>query len=264
MLDRCLLLAWAAPAPLAPRAALLMPRTCAPAMNRRSKSVARKPALYVEVAADGSDMWRADEVIEILAGGGCGVVPTDTSYSFVTPLSSKRGAQRVVELKGASHTKKPLSLLCRSLADVDRYTSGMDRDTFKMLRANLPGPFTFILRASSWLPKGYYKDGRSWKRGTVGVRIPDDDVCRALLERLDEPLLCSTVPTEEDGSQLACRAPLEGEESSAWCDGVDFVLDAGDRPIDGSTVYDLSESDYGGGVAPALVRQGLGELKLLR
>ena len=253
MLVRWLVLAWTAPALWAPRARA--PRTAAPTMNRRN--AARKlPTLHVEVEADGSDVWRADEVLEILADGGCGVVPTDTSYSFVTPLSSKRGAQRVIELKGASRTKKPLSLLCRSLADVDRYTSGMDRETFKMLKRNLPGPFTFILRASSWLPKGYYKDGRSWRRGTVGVRIPNDEVCRALLEQLDEPLLCSTVPTEEDGSQLVCRAPLEDEESSrSWCDAVDFVLDAGDRPVDGSTIYDLSEDG-----APALVRQGLGEL----
>jgi tRNA threonylcarbamoyl adenosine modification protein (Sua5/YciO/YrdC/YwlC family) len=227
-------------------------------MNMRSRRASRQPTQFLEVQADGSDMWRASGAIEALERGGCGVLPTDVSYSFVAPLSSKDGTKRILALKGARGEKKPLSLLCRSLADVEEYTKGVTREGFKLLKSALPGPFTFIMPASASLPRGIYKDGaRQWKRDTVGVRMPDDPVCLAVLEALDEPLLCSTVPTGEAGDQLACSYPLEGSESASWCTEVDFVLDGGPRPSDGSTVYDLSGDPADGLV---LVREGLGRL----
>lgn len=188
----------------------------------------------------------------------CLAFPNTAPCSFVTPISSKAGAQRILEFKGASSEKKPLSILCRSLGDIEHYTKGMTREGFKMLRAHLPGAFTFIVPASQHLPKGLYKDGkRAWKRDSVGVRIPDDPVCAAVLAELDEPLLCSSVPTTEDGDQLICnRLPLDGHGSASWCNRVDFVLDAGQRPSDGSSVYDLT-GDEGDIV---LVREGLGQL----
>jgi len=194
-------------------------RTRTPVMNKRSKQASRKEALYITLQDDGSDMWRAEAAVEALKAGGCGVIPTDTSYSFVTPLSSKAGTQRILEFKGLGGEKKPLSLLCRSLADVELYTKGSTREGFKMLKAHLPGPFTFIMPASQNLPKGIYKDGkREWKRDSVGVRIPDDPVCAAILAELDEPLLCSSLPTSEEGSQLVCnRLPLDGDSSASWC-----------------------------------------------
>ena len=203
-------------------------------------------------------MWRAQDAIESLKAGGCGVIPTDTSYSFVTPLSSKAGTKRILELKGAGSEKKPLSLLCRSFGDIELYTQGMTREGFKMLKAHLPGAFTFIMPASKHLPKGIYKDGsRAWKRDSVGVRIPDDPVCAAVRAELDEPLLCSSLPATEDGDQLLCSfLPLDSKESASWCDRVDFVLDAGERPSDGSSVYDLTGEE--GDVV--LVRQGLGRM----
>ena len=153
-------------------------------------------------------------------------------------------------------------MLCRDLATIDAFALGIDRPLYKLLRSHLPGPYTFILRASPALPKMVYHDGqRQWKRAEIGVRIPADPVCAALLEQLDEPLLCSTVPTEE-GEQLVCdelcdvlvtdeRAPAEIGDT--WCGSVDFILDAGPRPLDGSTVYDLRDADQ-----PELVREGLG------
>ena len=210
-----------------------------------------RPALdYVRLEADGSDTWRASGALDAIRSGGCGVIPTDTSYSFVTAVSSKEGVERILRLKGAAHRKKPLSLLCRDLATIDEFALGIDKTIYKLLRSHLPGPYTFILRASPALPKVVYHDGnRQWKRSEIGVRIPADAVCTSLLEQLDEPLLCSTVPTDEDsGEQLICDLQL-GE---TWCTSVDFVLDAGPRPLDGSTVYDLREEE------PALVREGIG------
>ena len=227
-------------------------RCTAPYMlAKKKKAGGGRPALdYIRLEEDGSDTWRASDALEAIRSGGCGVIPTDTSYSFVTTVSSKEGVERILRLKGASHRKKPLSLLCRDLATIDEFALGIDKPVYKLLRSHLPGPYTFILRASPALPKVVYHDGqRQWKRSEIGVRIPDDAVCTSLLEQLDEPLLCSTVPTdEESGEQLICDLQL----ADSWCTSVDFVLDAGPRPLDGSTVYDLREEE------PTLVREGIG------
>ena len=86
--------------------------------------------------------------------------------------------------------------------------------------------------------------------GRIGVRMPADAVCHSTLAQLDEPLLCSSVPVNEEvGEQLVCDAAAIGD---SWCNEVDFVIDAGERPLDGSTVYDLADNE------PILVRLGIG------
>jgi len=216
---------------------------------------------YAEVLPDGSDAWRASKVVDLLQSGGVGVLPTDVSYSFVTPVSSRSGVERILRLKGAAGGKKPLSLLCRDLSEIDKYTYGIDRITFKLLKRNLPGPFTFILPASSELPKMIYQDKRGakkkWKRSEIGIRVPNDGVLLSILEQLDEPLLCSTLPVDEDsGAQIVCHVSHSLRDGADWCSQVDFILDAGERPVDGSTIYDLTQE------SPVLVREGLGDTTL--
>lgn len=220
-----------------------------------------KELQYFDVERDGSDIWRADKAVRLLSAGGCGVIPTDTSYSFVTPVSSREGIERILRIKGAESSKKPLSLLCPDLATIDKYTYGIDKQLFKMLKKNLPGPYTFILPASSDLPKMIYQDGKKkWKRSEIGVRIPDDPICQAIVEQIGEPLLCSSVApdidpdNDSDPAFLLCSA-MEGD---TWCKKVDFVIDGGERPFDGSTIYDLTDPSN----SMTLLREGLGSSTL--
>ena len=135
-------------------------------------------------------------------------MPTDTGYAFVARVDSKDAVLRLLEIKGDGKRKKPLSLLCRDLATIDayacrrpdvarvaatwivhgggssadervgrRYARFSSRKTFKVLKNALPGPYTFVLPASEALPRALLAGGkRQWKRNTVGVRIPADDV----------------------------------------------------------------------------------------
>ena len=91
-------------------------------------------------AGDGSDAWRAQEAVDLLRRGGCGVLPTDTSYSFVTLINSKQGLERILRIKGVESCKKPLSMVVADLATIDRFSYGIDRQVFKILKKNLPGP----------------------------------------------------------------------------------------------------------------------------
>mmetsp|Transcript_26902 Transcript_26902/g.80645 ORF Transcript_26902/g.80645 Transcript_26902/m.80645 type:complete len:264 (+) Transcript_26902:180-971(+) len=233
--------------------ALVLPATGLAAGKRR-----RKPAApnYLELL-DGADAaWQCGEIIETINRGGVGVLPTDTGYAFVARVDSKDAVARLLEIKGDAHRKKPLALLCRDLATIDTYTRFSSRAIFKVLKRALPGPYTFILPASEALPRQLLKNGkRQWKRNTVGVRIPADDVCAAVLAAVDAPLFCSSVPVVETDDdeylQLVCAGPLEGDHGG-WCSLVDFVVDAGARPVEGSTIYDLS------GDASELVRERMG------
>lgn len=128
-----------------------------------------------------------------------------------------------------------------------------DKGLFKLLKNCLPGPYTFILRASAELPKMVYAGGKkSWKRKEIGIRIPSDPVCQGVLEQLEEPLLCSTVPTVE-GEQMVCHSPADNSDAD-WCREVDVVIEAGERPVDGSTIYDFTSGEL------ELLREGLGPI----
>jgi len=217
--------------------------------------------VYIQVQEDGDDAWKTMDVLELLQRGGVGVVPTDTGYGFVTPLDSKTGLERLLRIKGLHQCKKPMSLLCSDLSTINTYCYGISKHLFKILKKNLPGSYTFILPAKATLPNGILFDSKgykhSWKRQTLGVRIPDDPVLRYLQDDLLEnmPLLVSSLPLDEDEGKQLLNCGVD--EDASWCKEVDFIIDAGERPFDGSTVFDITTDE------PELVREGLGQVELL-
>jgi len=220
------------------------------------------------------------DIVEALDQGGLGVLPTESGYGLVTRLDSKEGVERLLRLKGLHECKKPLSLLCSDLATVDQYCVlySLPKQTFKILKKNLPGSYTFILTAKNTLPKGIVFDSKgskhSWKRDTLGIRMPKDPILRYFQDELYDgvPLLVSSLPVmndreeeddddDDDDDMLHNFKLIKLQmEDCPWWDSVDFVVDAGARPIDGSTIFDLTSLDG----EPELIREGLGELTLTR
>lgn len=216
---------------------------------------------YIQVEADGEDAWKTMDVVDILQRGGIGVLPTESGYGFVCPLDSKDGLERMLRIKGLHQCKKPMSLLCSDLSSIDKYCFGIDRGAFKILKKNLPGPYTFILPAKNTLPKQIIFDSKgnkhSWKRQTLGVRFPSDPVLRYLHDELlgGMPLLISSLPVDEEEGRQNLDCLLDPDAS--WCDDVDFIVDAGVRPHEGSTIYDMTNRGE-----PELVREGIGNVEL--
>lgn len=216
----------------------------------------------IEVEPDASDSWRLDPAIEMLKNGAVGIIPTDSYPAIVCDLGNKAAVQLLYEMKGTAPSKR-LSILCRSFHDIAKYTLGFpalkpgQRDFFKIAKQILPGPYTLILHASKEMPKLVlnYQSGKSKRRVTVGVRLPDDPVCQAILERLERPLLCTTATMSADDG-LAEAALLADEYSSQ---GLSFVVDVGARINEPSTVVDLTSSADG----PVVVREGKGRVDLL-
>ncbi|XP_060196044.1 uncharacterized protein LOC132625222 [Lycium barbarum] len=215
--------------------------------------------LYVQVDQFGLDSWKLDPVVELLKGGAVGVIPTDTVYAIVCDLNNRSAIERLRRIKEIEPSK-PLSIICRSFRDIDTYTTGFPRgnaqgltDIFRAVKHCLPGPYTFILTASKQLPKQCTRYGtaasRYVSRKKVGVRIPDDPVCQAILEKLDGPLISTSVKSPKENEWIldpVIIADVYGPE------GLDFVVDAGLRVADPSTVVDMTES------VPRIIRQGKG------
>jgi tRNA threonylcarbamoyl adenosine modification protein (Sua5/YciO/YrdC/YwlC family) len=181
---------------------------------------------------------------EVIRGGGLIAYPTDSCYALGWHLGDKAAQERVRRIRQADRHHH-FTLVCTSLAEVGRFAL-LDTWQFRILRACLPGPYTFLLRATRELPRRLQHE----RRRTIGVRIPDHRVPRLLVAELGEPLMSSTLllPTEAEpltsGAQIQARLAHE----------VDAILDGGDCGIEPTTVVDLSVRP------PLIVRAGKGPL----
>jgi tRNA threonylcarbamoyl adenosine modification protein (Sua5/YciO/YrdC/YwlC family) len=220
------------------------------------------------VSEDGSDDWRLDEIACLIRDGHVGIIPTDTKYALVCDLESRSGVQTLYDLKGAG-ASKPMSILCRGFADIDKYTQGFPDNVvpgrtqaFKIAKKCLPGPYTFVLNAGKELPKVCLMDPKSKSknckaRKTVGVRVSGNPITAALLSRLDRPLLSTTAPAngpfgDEEPDELQDPAVM----AESFGEKLAFVVDAGVAFNPPSTVLDLSSA------TPTLIRRGAGDASL--
>ena len=217
----------------------------------RNKAASMPSALTIRIEDINSDGWRLNQAADILSKGGIGIIPTDTCYSFVAGIDSKEGIQRILRLKNEGQ-KKPLSVLCKDLAAITKYTSNLSDQkwVFKMLKSTLPGPFTYILPSSKEVPSilvdnhSNRRHMRRWKRREIGVRIPEDGVCSYLTDALNVPLISGSVPHYGEDENIITSYQSEEEEDAeegeeeAWEDSSFF------RRLEGEGVE--GKEGYGG------------------
>ncbi|MCE9633064.1 MAG: threonylcarbamoyl-AMP synthase [Methylophilales bacterium] len=182
------------------------------------------------------------QAVEILREGGVIAYPTDSCYALGCHLGDKAAQERIRAIRGVDEHHH-FTLVCRNLAEIATYAK-VDNSQFRLLKANTPGSYTFILEATREVPRRLQHP----KRSTIGLRVPDHQVTQALLQELNEPLLSMTLslPDEEYPLNQAweIRDRLEHQ--------LDLVIDAGACSMEMTTVIDLT------GTTPVLVRQGKG------
>lgn len=204
--------------------------------------------MMLKVYNDPPKRQDVNRIADLLAAGGIAILPTDTLYTFACSMDCKKAVETIARLKGFSLKKARYSLLFDSLSRLSDFVRPMDRDTFQLLRGCLPGPFTFVMDANSNVPRNYLNPNR-----TIGVRIPDNTILRAVVEALGSPLVGTSVRTLE--SQLEPEyftdPELIDEHFGRY---VDLVVDGGIGDDAPSTVVDCSEGKL------SLIRQGKGEL----
>ncbi|PIA33773.1 hypothetical protein AQUCO_04000082v1 [Aquilegia coerulea] len=213
--------------------------------------------VYVKVDPSGSDTWKLEPVINLLREGAVGVIPTDTVYAIVCDVRNHSAIERLRRIKDIGPSK-PLSILCRSFRDIDTYTFGFPRGTgqgqtniFRVVKHCLPGPYTFILPATKELPKQCSRYGTTTakyaSRKNVGVRIPNDAICHAILEKLDAPLISTSVKWPREDEWMIDPVLISDIYQP---EGLDFVVDGGVRVANPSTVVDTTRDP------PTIIRLG--------
>lgn len=183
-----------------------------------------------------------EEIAEVLRDGGIIVYPTDTVYAIGCDALNNQAIERICSLKAMKSAKTNLSIICSDISEVAQYAK-FDNPQFRLMKNNLPGPFTFIFPAMSKLPKAFKG------RRTVGIRIPDNKIATAIEEELGHPILTTSVPAHDD--DYRCEPELIAEALEA---NVDIVVDSGRGGLVPSTVVDCT------GPEPEIIRQGKGEL----
>ena len=171
------------------------------------------------------------------------VYPTDTSYALGCSCLKERAVERICRIKDIDPTKHYLSIVGPDLSHISEFAK-VDNATFKLLKRNTPGPFTFILNPSSHLPKIFRN------RKQVGIRIPDNPIARELCLQLGAPLLSATIPYDEDDDIEYLTTPELIHERLG--SKVDMVIDGGIGGYDPSTIVDCTDGE------PQIVREGKG------
>lgn len=182
------------------------------------------------------------QAVDILRNDGVIAYPTDASYALGCCIGDKRGIERIRRIRGLDDSHD-FSLVCRDLSEIAVFAR-VENTAYRLLKAHTPGPYTFILRATGEVPRRLQNP----KRKTIGIRVPDNPICQALLGELGEPLMTSTlilpgsdIP-ETDAQDI--RERLEHE--------LDLVIDGGNGSLEPTTVVDMVEG------VPVVVRAGLG------
>ena len=186
------------------------------------------------------------KVVDRLRDGGVIIYPTDTVYAMGCDINNVKAVQRVAQLKGVKPEKANFSMICRDLRNIAAYAK-VNNDVFKVMKRNLPGPFTFILPATNKLPNVLMN-----RRKTIGIRIPDNFIIHAIVEELGNPLLTTSLHDEDEIVEYMTDPELIHEKYEKI---VDVVIDGGFGHNVASTVVDCT------GEEAEVIRQGIGEIE---
>lgn len=200
----------------------------------------------ISINVHGAKPRQVEQVVAVLVRGGLIAYPTDSGYALGWRSDNRAARDRVIRLRQLNR-KHHFTYCCRSLSDVGRLCK-VSNQGHRMIRQLTPGPYTFILPATSQVPRVARQQMK-----TIGVRIPDHAFVQALLENLDEPLLSSSLILPEYDEEIVDSEDL----FDAVYGLVDLFVDAGYCPLEPTTLLDLS------GPHPVVLRQGAGVIDFL-
>jgi tRNA threonylcarbamoyl adenosine modification protein (Sua5/YciO/YrdC/YwlC family) len=192
------------------------------------------------------DFRKISMVIECLRRGGIIIYPTDTVYGMGCDIYDSNAVDKICRIKGIRPEKSNFSILCSDLSHLSDFTKPIDTPVYRVMRKALPGPFTFILKANSNVPKIFKS-----KRKSVGIRIPDNKICREIVTELGHPIVSTSIHADDAVIDYITDPEIIYEK---YKDLVDIVIDGGFGGNKPSTVIDCSEKDF------VVLREGLGNI----
>jgi tRNA threonylcarbamoyl adenosine modification protein (Sua5/YciO/YrdC/YwlC family) len=188
------------------------------------------------------------QVVDLLENGGIIIYPTDTVYAMGCDILATRSIEKIARFKGLNPNNPELSLIFHDMSQLSEYTIIRDNNIFKLLKRNLPGPFTFIVQANNQIPK-LFKN----KKKTVGIRIPDNNIVLELVRELGRPIITTSIHDPDEVIEYTTDPELIYEK---YREIIDMVIDGGFGNNEASTIVDCTGEEI------EVVRQGLGVLEL--
>ncbi|TXD48313.1 L-threonylcarbamoyladenylate synthase [Polaribacter sp. IC073] len=204
-------------------------------------------AEFIKIYNENPNPKEIAKVVKVLRAGGLVIYPTDTVYGLGCDITKTKALEKIARIKGINLEKANFSFICNDLSHLSDYVKQIDSATFKVLKKALPGPYTFILPGSNNLPKVFKK------KKTVGIRIPDNNIIRALVAELGNPIMSTSIRDDDDVLEYTTDPELIFEK---WQSLVDVVIDGGYGGNEPSTVIDFTDE-------PTVIRAGKGSVAII-
>ncbi len=204
-------------------------------------------AEFIKVYEDNPNPKDIKKIVKIIRDGGLVIYPSDTVYALGCDINDTRAMERVAQLRGVKLEKAKFSFICEDLSNLSDYVKQIDSATFKLLKRNLPGPYTFILPGSNNLPSVFKK------KKEVGIRVPDNSIAQAIIRELGNPIISTSIKDDDEVIEYTTDPELIYEK---WHKLVDVIVDGGYGGNVPSTIIDLTGSE------PILIREGKGSPEL--
>ena len=205
-------------------------------------------AEIIKVYNDNPNPKAIEKIVKVLKKGGLIIYPTDTVYGLGCDITNTKALEKIARIKGVKLDKANFSFVCNDLSHLSDYVKQIDQPTFKLLKRALPGPYTFILEGNNNLPKAFKK------KKTVGIRVPDNNIARAIVQALGNPIVSTSIKDDDEVIEYTTDPELILEK---WNNKVDLVVDGGYGDNKASTIIDLSNGEL------EVVREGKGSLEIL-
>lgn len=204
--------------------------------------------MLIKIYNDNPNQKQIRRVVDLLEQGGIIIYPTDTVYAMGCDIKATKSIDRIATFKGLNPKNPELSLIFHDMSQLSEYTIIRDNNIFKLLKRNLPGPFTFIVPANNQIPR-LFKN----KKKTVGIRIPDNNIILEIVRELGRPVITTSIHDPDELIEYTTDPELIFEK---YRDFADAVIDGGYGHNEPSTIVDCTGDEI------EIVRQGMGILEL--
>jgi len=204
--------------------------------------------MLLNINSDNPQMRKIQQAVDCLKRDGVIIYPTDTVYAIGCDIHSKKALEKVCLIKGIKPEKSNLAIMCQDISQLSDYTAQLDNQLFKVIKKAFPGPYTFILKANSNVPKLFKNNKR-----TIGIRIPDNNIVQMLVQELGNPILTTSLKIDDD----ILEYPSDPQDIyDDYKKRVDIVIDGGMGSITPSTVLNCIDGEV------EIVREGAGDIDI--
>jgi tRNA threonylcarbamoyl adenosine modification protein (Sua5/YciO/YrdC/YwlC family) len=203
--------------------------------------------MLIRIYEENPEGKKIRQIVDILENDGIIIYPTDTVYAMGCSINSKKAIDKIARFKGLNPKNPDMSFIFHDMSQLSEYTIVHDNNIFKLLKRNLPGPFTFIVLANSQIPKLF-----TGKKKTVGIRIPDNSIVLEIVRELGKPLITTSIHDPDEVIEYITDPELIYEKYRNFADA---VIDGGTGKNEASTVIDCTGEEI------EIIREGLGVLE---